>query len=940
MDTSHSTRVQDVCPECGDPIDVEIWNIIDVDARNDLFFLAREGLLNRFACSNDHVIAIGTTLLFYGHIHQDTLLHDTAMTWQMNNASSPLARSLSKNDPLLIISPNPFVTAKAAQEEVEFILQHLDEAIREPHVVHRWYVPRVILSLALSYDPLKWSLVEYLQAPSWIHAREVLERNRQDLFDTASDIILYEIVDSSDPEIYPYSTSVLQHRRALLRRCRQDGIDHAFDWLTHEIQNDPSPWWDIPLVLERDAIRIDSLIERSRKDPNVDGELMDAIMDELRFLKHGEHPVFQAVALANLGASYSRLLPDDSSFEAAILNFQRALTIHSEQARQYDCANLQLKLGDLYARSQKGDPTQNTRLAISYLRASLAFFTPKETPREYALASKHLADAYFKLTDWRSAYDAYAAAIRTYEDLYYIAGRPLGEPSALQLDLYDQMVATCLQLQEDPIFVRSALIYAEASKARNYLNQMGLGNLPPPRDVPPKLLKQERILIDLLRRWESRLLLKDGTETEQLEGIDERRRLRQELDTVWDAIAQSSPSASHYIMLRRAYPLTWEDITSLIAELGSDTALVSFYIRESMTVVFVMRDGWQTPSIHTVPLAYERLYHRYFVCFGEEILERNVGRQRTHEWLALGEELLAPLQSLLDNSQLVYFFPHRLLHYLPLHALSSHGTPFIAHHAVACAPSMAVLVRVIEQSKMTKPDSPALVMGYTGNADLQEQALIVGEAREIAEYLGCDALLDDAADVHALHSLAPKAGRIHISSHGAVDATDPMTSALVLTNNALRDIRMTQVRIDDNFDPDDPFATAEVVGGIDEPSAMYTTGSRIYAHDWVELGLQADLVTLSACETGVGIVGDGDEVIGISRALLTAGAASTVVTLWSVAAAMTKLWMLDFYRRIWDRTGRKQQSRAAAFQHATLALREKRDDPYYWAAFVLIGDGR
>ncbi len=118
----------------------------------------------------------------------------------------------------------------------------------------------------------------------------------------------------------------------------------------------------------------------------------------------------------------------------------------------------------------------------------------------------------------------------------------------------------------------------------------------------------------------------------------------------------------------------------------------------------------------------------------------------------------------------------------------------------------------------------------------------------------------------------------------------------------------------------------------------------------MELHLRADLVTLSACETGLSGRLAGDELAGLSQALLYAGASSLLVGLWSVNAWTTASLMVDFYRRLWDKGGHKKPDKATALRQATLALRNGEllsptehfdpSDPYYWAPFILIGDWR
>ncbi|BAZ48475.1 WD-40 repeat-containing protein [Nostoc sp. NIES-4103] len=96
--------------------------------------------------------------------------------------------------------------------------------------------------------------------------------------------------------------------------------------------------------------------------------------------------------------------------------------------------------------------------------------------------------------------------------------------------------------------------------------------------------------------------------------------------------------------------------------------------------------------------------------------------------------------------------------------------------------------------------------------------------------------------------------------------------------------------------------------------------------------LNAELVVLSACETGQGKI-TGDGVIGLSRSLIAAGVPSVVVSLWSVDDKSTKLLMTEFYRQM-----QQNPNKATALRQAMLLTMKQYPQPKYWAAFTLIGE--
>jgi CHAT domain-containing protein len=120
--------------------------------------------------------------------------------------------------------------------------------------------------------------------------------------------------------------------------------------------------------------------------------------------------------------------------------------------------------------------------------------------------------------------------------------------------------------------------------------------------------------------------------------------------------------------------------------------------------------------------------------------------------------------------------------------------------------------------------------------------------------------------------------------------------------------------------------------GTDESG---TEDGWLEAHELMNLNLHAGLVTLSACETALGKVGQGEDVIGLTWALFIAGVPSTMVSEWKVDSASTTELMLSFHRNLKD-----GQTKADALRNAALKLSRNNgyNHPFFWAPFVLIGD--
>ena len=115
-------------------------------------------------------------------------------------------------------------------------------------------------------------------------------------------------------------------------------------------------------------------------------------------------------------------------------------------------------------------------------------------------------------------------------------------------------------------------------------------------------------------------------------------------------------------------------------------------------------------------------------------------------------------------------------------------------------------------------------------------------------------------------------------------------------------------------------------------SSISLGDSQLSLFDLYQLNLNAELVTLSGCGTGLNVVVGGDELMGLNRGLLYAGAQGVLLTLWDVNDQSTAEFMQLFYQRLG-----KDRNKALALQHAMAETRRRYAHPFYWAPFVLVG---
>jgi CHAT domain-containing protein len=116
-------------------------------------------------------------------------------------------------------------------------------------------------------------------------------------------------------------------------------------------------------------------------------------------------------------------------------------------------------------------------------------------------------------------------------------------------------------------------------------------------------------------------------------------------------------------------------------------------------------------------------------------------------------------------------------------------------------------------------------------------------------------------------------------------------------------------------------------------SFLKLADSPLNFYSLLDLELEAEMVTLSACHTGVNMVFPGDELHGLMRGFLYAGAPSLVASLWAVSDRSTSELMREMYSRI-----SAGETKRAALRAAQLLVKEQYGHPYYWAPFILMGN--
>lgn len=283
--------------------------------------------------------------------------------------------------------------------------------------------------------------------------------------------------------------------------------------------------------------------------------------------------------------------------------------------------------------------------------------------------------------------------------------------------------------------------------------------------------------------------------------------------------------------------------------------------------------------------------------------------QKLHQ---LYDVLIEPIADLLPTqpTQTVTLIPQDELFLVPFAAIQQPDNRYlIEHHTLLTAPSIQILelTRSLKtKSTIARKNGTVLIVGNPKMPSLRLeldqppeplQPLIGAEqeAKAIAQLFKTSPLLGSQASETRVKSELGKAQIIHLATHGILENLQGLQSALAFAPS----------------DRDDGFLTAKEI---------------------LKLRLTADLVVLSACDTGRGQI-SGDGVLGISRSFISAGTPSLIVSLWAIPDASTATLMTHFYKNL-----QTQPNKAAALRQSMLSTMQEYPNPQDWAAFTLIGE--
>ena len=556
--------------------------------------------------------------------------------------------------------------------------------------------------------------------------------------------------------------------------------------------------------------------------------------------------------------------------------------------------------------------------------------------RRLAPGSESLADAYGRLADLHRSRGRMPQAMEAHEQALRALEEQGGRLARRDEDrvgfrsrharLYQDALETLLDAGRP----EDAFLVWERSRARALLDLLAERDVALDVDLPPDLRRERRRIDAAYDRTQAGLGRAAGP-AEQEPLLEALAGLRQERADVRERARQASPRLGSV-----AYPRAL-DLAAARRELDEGTTLLAFAVGPSTTRLLVLEgtgghDGALTA--YTLPV-------------GESALREQVGRFR--EMIAGGPQggrtaalseagralyrlLLAPAEEHLSAARRLLIGADGPLLALPFAALvreGAQGRPvyLVEWKPVHVAASVTLYAQLRRRAVAARPMLVAFgdpdyggaaaaaapadedIAGRRRSAALVRLPGTAEEVRELGRlFAGAAVHTGRAATEERAKAVGPDARYVHFACHALIDERFPLDSGLALAR---------------------PGAGPAAAGG---------DNGLLQAWEIMEgVRLEADLVTLSACESGLGREAAGEGLLGLTRAFHFAGARTVLASLWSVGDDSTRLLMTRFYRAL--KRGRPKDEALREAQRALLRS-PRHAHPFHWAAFVLSGDWR
>ncbi len=452
-------------------------------------------------------------------------------------------------------------------------------------------------------------------------------------------------------------------------------------------------------------------------------------------------------------------------------------------------------------------------------------------------------------------------------------------------DVYKELILLLLDMGK----AEAAFNFAEKAKARSFIDLLGNQKISLKNDVSQKLYDALTEQKKTIRMVEDALgAARSQADEEKMKTLSARLvSARTAYQDLLIRAKEQSPEISSFV--------TVESITlkELDAYMEEPMALLEYLVTENELVIWVVvKGGIDVVRVPVKEADISRVVKDYRKRI-QQLAPVEDQLSQLYNWL------MRPVEKFTSQKRVLAIVPHSHLHYVAYASLKDGESYLIEKHPLFYSPSASVLRYTFKRKFEKSAQIKVLALGNPDLGDFNyDLPLAEMEAKSIRwEFPRIDILTRDKATESWLQKHISDYQIIHIASHGEFDPINPLFSSLKLTKDKSED---------GNFEVNEVFS----------------------------LQINADIVTLSACQTGLGEITAGDDLVGLNRAFIYAGTHSLLSSLWRVSDISTAVLIKHFYRNY------VQNDKAESLRKAQLLVKNLYPHPSYWAGFNLTGDFR
>ena len=447
-----------------------------------------------------------------------------------------------------------------------------------------------------------------------------------------------------------------------------------------------------------------------------------------------------------------------------------------------------------------------------------------------------------------------------------------------KLDVYETLIALLIESGESI----SAFEYSERSRARNFIDLLGNQKIGLNNNIDQELYN--RILQTKNQILENETLLSQ-TNDEKSKKLYSKMlsSLKDNLNDLMLDVESKNPELSSLVTVK---PLKTNEIQKIIDQ---DTCLLSYYVLKDQIFCWIIKNNniqIEKISINKNVITNDIMEYRRMIQNIEPL---------EFQSKKLYKILISPILDKLENIKNIGIIPHNCLHYLSFATLLNEEY-LIDNYSIFYLPNASVLNYTIKK-RFKQKNVKVLAIGnpYLGDPifDLPFAIHEVGSIRW--NFPEVTILEKEKATEYWVVNNIHKYGIIHMATHGEFDPINPLFSSVKLSKT-------------DKYD------------------------GNLNANEVFGLRIRADMVVLSACQTGLGKIKAGDELIGLNRAFFYAGTHTVISSLWRVSDISTAVLIKTFYRQY------LYHNKADSLRLAVLHVKKQYPHPGYWGAFSLVGD--